>query len=263
MPISSFKRYELKYLVCREQLDALLPCLLRHTEPDDYCKNGGDYPIYNVYFDTPDSALIRESLAKPYYKEKLRLRSYSSPAKPGDRVFLELKKKTGGIVHKRRAAMTLAESAELLAHGKTSEGSGYMNGQVTRELLYFLSLYKLNPAVYIGYRRMAFTAKCDRSLRITFDFDIVTRRRELTLERECYGRQLLNEGWYLMEIKLSGAMPAWLASLLSEHTIHKTSFSKYGAEYKNHCLEQYAASGGLDLSGSEAVFLHPGLCVNF
>ena len=46
----------------------------------------------NYYFDTDDFRLIRTSLDKPAYKEKLRLRSYRYAAKD-DLIFAELKKK--------------------------------------------------------------------------------------------------------------------------------------------------------------------------
>ena len=45
---------------------------------------------------------------------------------------------------------------------------------------------------------------------------------------------LLNEGVWLMEIKCAGAMPMWLVRVLSEKKIYKTSFSKYGTEYKQY-----------------------------
>ena len=110
MAISTFQRREVKFLLSQEQFEALLPVVHEHMNPDKYCVNGKEYGIYNIYYDTPDNYLIRQSIAKPYYKEKLRLRSYYSPAEPDSSVFLEVKKKIGGIVTKRRVAMTLSEA---------------------------------------------------------------------------------------------------------------------------------------------------------
>ena len=39
-----------------------------------------------------------------------------------------------------------------------------------------------------------------------------------------------------MEIKIPGAAPLWLARLLSENGVFPTSFSKYGAYYKQFVL---------------------------
>ena len=91
MAINSFKRKEIKFLLSVKQYKELLGEIDKHMEPDKFCIDGREYGVYNVYYDTEDSFLIRESLAKPYFKEKLRLRSYFSPASDEDTVFLEIK----------------------------------------------------------------------------------------------------------------------------------------------------------------------------
>lgn len=108
MAIKSFKRYEKKYLLTGEQYEKLIPRLLEYMKMDDHCVNNS-YSIYNIYYDTDDNSVIRHSISKPYYKEKLRLRSYKIPQSPSDKVFLELKKKINKIVNKRRAIITLME----------------------------------------------------------------------------------------------------------------------------------------------------------
>ena len=61
----------------------------------------GLHPIASLYYDTPDYRLIRTSVEKPAFKEKIRLRSYGL-AVEGSPVYLELKRKAYGIVYKRR-----------------------------------------------------------------------------------------------------------------------------------------------------------------
>ena len=80
MAISTFQRKEIKFLLSLEQYEALLPEIHKYMDPDKYCVDGREYGIYNIYYDTPDDYLIRESISKPFYKEKIRLRSYYSPA---------------------------------------------------------------------------------------------------------------------------------------------------------------------------------------
>ena len=118
MAISTFKRQEIKFILDEDQYHALSSVLSEYMNFDEYCVGGKEYGIYNVYYDTPDNYLIRESLEKPYYKEKIRLRSYASPAKDDDMVFLEIKKKIGGIVTKRRISLTLAQANAFLLEGK-------------------------------------------------------------------------------------------------------------------------------------------------
>jgi len=111
MITKTFKRYENKYRLNERQLKQLLPVLLTQMKPDAYTSKNGSYSIYNLYYDTDNYDIIRHSLSKPYYKEKLRLRSYTIPTSPEDQVFLELKKKIGGVVNKRRATLSLREAS--------------------------------------------------------------------------------------------------------------------------------------------------------
>ncbi|SMC70024.1 polyphosphate polymerase domain-containing protein [Papillibacter cinnamivorans] len=243
MAITAFKRNELKFILDSRQYSALLPRLEEYMERDVNCRSGNDYGIYNIYYDTPDDRLIRTSLSKPKYKEKLRMRSYCSPASPEDTVFLELKKKTAGVVHKRRAVLSLREAEDFLRWRLRPESESYMNRQVLNELEYFLNRNEVSPAAYISYRRVALFGLDDPSFRVTFDRDILARRTELGLDRESFGLPILAPGLYLMEIKVSGSVPLWLADALAELGIYKASFSKYGMEYKLHSI---AASGGDD-----------------
>ena len=70
-----FKRYEKKYLLNEKQYFAVLETLKNNALPDKYSKS----TVCSIYYDTPDKRLIRASVEKPIYKEKLRLRSYGVP----------------------------------------------------------------------------------------------------------------------------------------------------------------------------------------
>ncbi len=238
MVINSFKRYEKKFLLDKKQYDKLIPRLLKYMEPDEFCKKNGDYSIYNIYYDTENDDVIRHSINKPYYKEKLRLRSYSSSISLDDKVFLELKKKINGIVTKRRVSLTLRESYNFLYFNKKPLCSDYVNKQVINEIDYYLNKNKVYPKVYIAYTRNAFFAKDNRNFRLTFDREILTRRNDLSLEYKSYGNDILGKDRYLMEVKILGAMPIWFTKILSDLKIYNTHFSKYGNEYMNYCLNK-------------------------
>lgn len=220
------------------QYEELMKVIPQYMNADAYCVGGKEYGIYNIYYDTPDDYLIRESLSKPYYKEKIRLRSYYSPAKDDDRVFLEIKKKIGGIVTKRRVSMTLAESAEYLASRKKPEQKKYITEQVFRELDAFLDRYPIMPKQYISYQREAFFGKDDGDFRLTFDRKITERRYDLGLNYESFGNFIIDADQRLMEVKVGNAIPDWLVEKLSELGIYKTSFSKYGRAYQNFVKSQ-------------------------
>ena len=80
MAINTFARKEIKFLLDMAQYESLMEEIPLHMNADAFCVDGKEYGVYNIYYDTEDDFLIRESLSKPYYKEKIRLRSYFSPA---------------------------------------------------------------------------------------------------------------------------------------------------------------------------------------
>ncbi len=236
MAIEVFNRHEQKYFLDAETFEKVLAVMDKHMQLDKYNKCHKPYTIANIYFDTDDNYLIRTSLSKPKYKEKLRLRSYGVPS-DDSKVFLEIKKKFNGIVNKRRTVLKLSEAYEFIKSGIPPAEAEYMNGQVMREIEYFLKIYSLKPKVYLAYDRIAYFEKGNKDLRISFDQNIRTRRYDVKLEAGDYGEQLLPEGIYLMEIKTSKAMPLWLTEMLAEYDIKRRSFSKYGTEFNRYLQE--------------------------
>lgn len=238
MAIEVFNRFEHKYLITQEQLDRLLPIIDKHMAMDKYCLNHSTYTIANLYYDTDDNMLIRKSLERPQYKEKLRLRAYGIPGKDSF-VFLEIKKKFKKCVNKRRTTLKLDEAYSFCETGAQPEHKDYMNAQVCNEIEYFIKHYNVVPKVYIAYDRLAYFEAGNPDLRISFDTNIRTRRTDLSLEAGDHGMQLLPDGRWLMEIKTSRAKPLWLCDALTEIGIKRISFSKYGTEYRHMLTEQF------------------------
>lgn len=219
----TFQRTEKKYLLTEEIYTELMRRLQPKIQLDEY----GLHTICNVYYDTPQDELIRHSIEKPVYKEKLRLRSYGVPSLT-DKVFLELKKKWKGVVYKRRISLTLKEAQLFL------EGQAHLpgNGQIEQEIEYFVQFYQPQPKLYIAYDRMAYFSKEDINLRITFDEHIRSRSEDVYLAGGDAGKLLLDKGVRLMELKAVSALPVWFVRILSELEIYPASFSKYGEIYK-------------------------------
>lgn len=223
-----FKRYELKYLVTKEQRDEILWAMEPYMTADRFFHSS----IRNIYCDTPNYRLIRQSLDKPVYKEKLRLRSYG-PAGMGDEIFVELKKKYESVVYKRRLEMPQKQALEALMGQAPLPDS-----QIGREIDAALQFYQeLIPRVFLSYERDAYHA-WDSDFRLTFDDCIRYRTQSLTLDADPWGEALLDADTVLMELKIPDSMPLWMASLLSRLGIVKTSFSKYGAAYQQILLNQ-------------------------
>lgn len=219
-----FNRYEKKYLIPEEIYLELRAGLRSHMQEDQY----GFHTICNIYYDTPEYNLIRRSIEKPVYKEKLRLRSYGIP-NLDTQVFLEIKKKYQKIVNKRRIQLPLWQAYDYVEHGIRPN----MDSQILREIDFFLCRYPLQRGIYLAYDRIALFDKDDPDFRVTFDQNIRSRQMNMGLEQGDYGELLLPSGYYLMESKVMGATPLWFSQLLSDLSIYPVSFSKYGNIYKS------------------------------
>ncbi len=226
--ICFFERKEVKYLLSRSQWEGILSAAGGKLKRDDYFR----YSLGNIYMDTPDFRLIRKSLEKPVYKEKMRLRSYGRFA--GDEeIFIELKKKYRGIVYKRRIKIPMAEAIPFL------EGKREVPGQIAREIRYFTEFYEgLAPSLFISYDREAYGGTEDRDLRLTVDSNIRWKDAVPGAQSLTGGNSLLAENQLLMEIKCARALPLWLTGALAREDIYKTSFSKYGTAYSRRCSRE-------------------------
>lgn len=228
MAITVMKRYELKYLLSGEQTDYLRKRLEGHMEIDRYGKTS----IASLYYDTPTYQLIRTSVEKPLFKEKIRLRSYGIATEDSP-VYLELKRKAYGIVYKRRVETTIPLVHRFFA----GEGDICSPGQINREITTFRDYYRtLVPACLIIYDRTAYFEP-DGDLRLTIDDNPRYRTDNLTLTESMEGKSLLADGWAILEVKVQEAMPLWLTSILSEGKIYKGSFSKYGEAYRQQLAD--------------------------
>ena len=227
----TFKRYEKKYMLTPEKYRLILERIDGYIEPDEYPRA----TVCSVYYDGGDYHLIRHSIDKPLYKEKLRLRSYGVPGAE-DPVFVELKKKYKGVVYKRRAVMPAAAAEAYLA----GRGAAPVDGQMIRELDWFIKENLPAPKVFIACDRSSYRGREDKELRITFDENIRWRGEDLSLTAGSHGEPLVKDGGVLMEVKIPGAAPLWLARALSELEIFPDSFSKYGTCYTRNILAKQA-----------------------
>lgn len=229
---STFQRYEMKYLLTSAQKALVLQAMEPYMELDRY----GRTTIRNVYFDTENFRLIRRSLEKPAYKEKLRVRSYCAVG-PRDEVFVELKKKYQSVVYKRRLVLPQATVLTCFRSGRALP----VHSQIAAEINYFRAYYQpLLPTVFLSYEREAYAPLDGGDFRVTFDENILYREYRFSLGSEPSGTPLLREGQTLMELKTAGGLPLWMSHALTEGKIYQTSFSKYGAAYQN-----ILARGGL------------------
>ena len=232
-----FKRYELKYMLTPLQKEMILEAMLPYMELDKY----GRTTIRNIYFDTDNYRLIRRSIEKPVYKEKLRIRSYSK-ATSDSTVFVELKKKYENVVYKRRLPLCESDAMAWVCRERACPA----DTQISREIDYFINFYgKLKPSVFLSYEREAYYDKSGGDFRVTFDDNVLCRQTDVSLCAEVYGEPILSEDKVLMELKCSGGIPLWMTRVLSRERIYKTSFSKYGTAYSTLIFPEIYLSNSL------------------
>lgn len=220
---SVFKRKEIKYIITAEQRRDMLKAFEGLMHPDEY----GVTCICNTYFDTPNYRLVRESVEKPTYKEKLRLRTYGVP-EDGSPAFVELKKKLEGIVYKRREILPYSEAYDFLVGHKYPS----RNSQIMNEIAWVLDFYEgLSPAMALFYERTAYAGDADPELRMTLDTDLKFRTHDFDLRNGAYGEVFMDRSLYIMEIKILNAMPLWMSKVFDELEIYPHSYSKYGTAY--------------------------------
>lgn len=224
-----FKRYEKKYIINIQQYNDIVKQLEYNTVPDKY----GETDVCNIYFDTPDYRIIRASIEKPVYKEKLRIRCYGTPDNDSYG-FVELKKKYKGVVYKRRIKTPYLDGLDFMLN----KGDSIADSQIKREIGYFKELYTdLRPSADIFYKRQAFLDRNNPFVRFTFDRDLCFRNYDYDLQKGIYGENVTDTNQIVMEIKTPGGMPLWAKDMLTEMEIYPTSFSKYGTAYKKYILK--------------------------
>lgn len=219
---NTFMRKEVKYLLSETEYAAVRSAMASHMTEDKY----GKHTICSLYCDSENSDLIRRSLDKPVYKEKLRLRTYGVPS-DDSRAFLEIKKKFKGVVYKRRVELSYKELFDYISAGVRPE----LKSQVMDEIDNMLSRCGLVPKMVICYDRRAFFGNDDVEFRITFDGNIRSRTDMLDLRSGDGGKLVEGQPFRVMEIKSAGAVPIWLCETLSRLKIYPGSFSKYGSAY--------------------------------
>lgn len=220
-----FKRFELKYVISKQLLTQLQQELKPYVVADEYATS----TISNLYYDTDDFRIIRESLEKPNYKEKLRVRSYEAIPTKESQAFIEIKKKFQKVVYKRRITASVEQAAMYLA----GDNKIIADSQIKEEINWLIDRHnELKPKMYIYYDRYSMKGIEDPNVRITIDHNLLYRDYDLRLDSGVYGEHLLDPDYVIMEIKIPGAFPLWLSELLTKYSVYKSSFSKYGTAYQ-------------------------------
>ncbi|MBQ8072370.1 MAG: polyphosphate polymerase domain-containing protein [Clostridia bacterium] len=242
----SFARVETKYMLTPAQEAAMERGLRAYGFR---WMDFGSPAVQSLYYDTAVHQLIRTSLDRPAYKEKLRLRTYGLPGAQ-TMSFVEVKKKYNGVVYKRRTALPFAEAYHCLAKGQLPEETG----QVGREAVWMVKRYGLIPSTVIAYDRHAWFSNREPDIRITFDRNLAFRTFDLNLASQAENTVFTQPDQRLMEIKTGGVYPLWLTRLLEEVGAERIHYSKYGYAYQHYIAQKDPAGERSDETCLKAFF---------
>ncbi len=240
MALEVFNRYELKFILDKSMAQEMIQALKGHVMLDQYGDGEGFYRIINLYYDTEDHLFFHETVNRQEFRQKLRLRAYNKVSIDTP-VFLEIKKKYDGVVYKRRTMLTLQDAYAFLAKGQEQQDYSVYdasNVQILGEVAFLKRFYSLAPKVVVSYDRQAFLGIKENDLRITFDSNLRKRESDLKLESGPWGELFMDASSYILEIKVNGRIPLWLAQILSGFQCWRQGYSKYTSSYNAELFQQ-------------------------
>ncbi|MFD1850905.1 polyphosphate polymerase domain-containing protein [Oceanobacillus bengalensis] len=227
MTIEIFRRREQKYLITTDQYSELVYQLLPYMRPDKFGVDGM-YTVTSLYFESSDYKIYFETKNKLRYRQKLRLRIYND-TDINSTAFFEVKQKHKDVVNKRRMLLPLKEAYRYLERLENCSLDSYetSNLQVLREIDYFRSLYRLEPAMVVSYDRHALHCIYDPDLRITFDHNLRCRNDDLQVEKGPHGINFIDKNLIVLEVKVNDSVPLWLTRILQQINCKQRSASKF------------------------------------
>lgn len=224
---TQWERLELKYLSSLDRLEALRAGFRPYCEPD----HEGGYVITTLYLDGPKLPFFQMVEANAFDRTKLRIRSYGSgPA------FFELKRKTGEVIRKQRAAVP-PESIAARADGLGIDPAG-KGAQVLQNFAAQAARFGATPLVLVRYRREAWASELDRYARVTFDTAIEAAPADgFRFDLPDASFVPLDGGPgrsspAVIELKCETKLPGWLAALVRAQDLKQIGFSKYARGVK-------------------------------
>ncbi len=234
MRIKQFSRYELKYILTREQYELfsdILPDYLSHDARGDA---HGRYSITSLYYDTVDYQAYWDKVEGHKFRRKVRVRVYGDPTvTPETMCFAEIKQRINKTLQKKRVYVSYASANALCGRSAPIDEEAEMDQtdlDTVSEIRYLQSTLQLQPAAVVSYDRMAFDgSEYDDGLRITFDTNLKGRTHALSLQATGHAKNqfFIPPEWCIMEIKINYRVPYWLTEMIGRYRFTLRRVSKY------------------------------------
>jgi len=227
--IRAFNRFELKYLIGRDQIEAVRDDLAERLQLDPHNRTGS-YPVWSLYYDTADRQFYWEKIDGVKFRQKLRIRHYGHPEAltQDTTVFVEIKQRVNKVTQKRRVAMHYRDALELCHGRRHVEMPDPADQRVVDEVLMLAGGLDLRPSAITGYQRLAMVGyDTDSGLRITFDTHLRGRTTDLELHSTVPTGSVLDPAMAIVEVKVNERVPYWLTEKVARHNMALIRISKY------------------------------------
>jgi len=223
-------RHELKYCVPLKTADSFFKEVMPYCEYDEHAGETRSYEISSTYYDTPDLMFYADREESVGHRRKIRLRSYNEFGRV-QALFLEIKEKHNQFVSKKR----------LFLKDHSILNMGYPHHRIplelivdrledsaeAREFAYLSKRLNLVPVVMIRYIRKAVIPKFDYDMRLTLDTKISAGGEYLEKFDDNLEKLLIAPDQGVLEVKSNQGIPLWLHSIMQNHQLVQTRYSKY------------------------------------
>ena len=238
-------RHELKYRISESKAEVVAQFIKPYLHLDRYCKlrRGGRYPIVSLYLDSNDFLLCRESLTGQKNRYKLRIRSYTD--EPDYPCFFEIKRRMDATILKSRARIMHQDVATLLS-GLSLPPQNYNvdDEDALRQFRLYMDSINARPVIQVRYMRQAYEGDSDNRVRVTFDRQLcykVTTAPEVALNSRGWQHHSISLSGVILEIKFTGAYPAWIGQMAKYFDLRQQPISKYVSSVKESCMLGFCA----------------------
>lgn len=200
---------------------------------DTYIQNNYDYEVRSLYFDSNFQHSFLEKKDGIAIRYKLRIRYYPNFSKNNrEFVFIEIKKKIKENVAKSRVYVPLERAINILDNNHEEAKLFYEEGSAQdkntlKEIWFLNKKYNLKPRCIVSYKRQPYFSKIEKTLRITFDTNIMVRNFNLDLRFGGGSKFVVPRGICIMEIKFNNFIPNWAIKIIQKNDCVQYKISKF------------------------------------
>jgi SPX domain protein involved in polyphosphate accumulation len=222
-----FRRFEFKYHLPRKAAYRMIPQMLNYMDFDPYMKDEDGYEVTSMYLDSPDLKSYHEKVDGLMNRKKVRIRTYKKDWGPNEKMFFELKRRSGEVILKDRAIIPGSVMPQYFDDPFALQKLKDVDQNFINEFLWEETAHQMRPSVIVNYRRKAFYSKFDRNFRVTFDHDLAfggPNKGSFDVDFIKPFPELV-----ILEVKFNGAMPRWFHDIIDMYSLQKDVFSKFCA----------------------------------